>query len=272
MSPTEKPGICVVLPTYNEADNLSSIVSAIATELSDLSSDYVILVVDDNSPDGTGDIATKLATENGHLAVLHRTHKQGLGPAYIAGFRWALEQGNEIVLQMDSDFSHAPEDIPRLVEASQSAGLVLGSRYVPGGRVERWGLVRRLLSSAGCWYARMMLRVRIRDITGGFKCFRREVLEAVLSSDLRASGYGFQIEVTYRTLKAGFVVKEIPIVFHERRAGISKMSARIAAEAAWQVLALKLVQWRPTSPCSIDIPVTVDDLPDALRNTGTGSR
>jgi len=267
MLPQTKPTICVVLPTYNEADNLSSIVTAVLNELSKVSSDYVILVVDDGSPDGTGVIAESLASEGKHLAVLHRQEKHGIGPAYLAGFRWALEQGRDLVIEMDADFSHDPQDIPRLVEAARVADLVLGSRYVPGGTVVRWGLVRRLLSRAGCWYARKVLGVRIRDMTGGFKCFRREALRALLMSDPRASGYSFQIEVTYKAVMAGCVVKEIPIVFHERRAGNSKMSARIALEAAWQVPALKLDLWRLLSPRKVDVPVGFEDTTHRVDDT-----
>jgi dolichol-phosphate mannosyltransferase len=200
-----------------------------------------VLVVDDNSPDGTGRIADVLAATDEHVSVLHRPGKQGLGRAYIAGFEHALANGAERVMEMDSDFSHDPADIPRLVQATrEGADLALGSRYIAGGGVENWGLGRRFVSRGGCIYAQAILRVPVRDLTGGFKCFRREVLEAIGIEQLHADGYGFQIELTYRALKCGFHVREVPIVFHERRAGASKMSARIAIEAVWKVPALKL--------------------------------
>jgi dolichol-phosphate mannosyltransferase len=173
--------------------------------------------------------------------VLHRPGKQGLGRAYIAGFQQALSRGAERVMEMDSDFSHDPDDIPRLVhEARHGADLVLGSRYIRGGGVVNWGLGRRMVSRGGCLYAQVVLRVPVRDLTGGYKCFDRRVLEAIGIEQMHADGYGFQIELTYRALKAGFHVREVPIVFHERRAGASKMSARIAVEAVWKVPALKL--------------------------------
>jgi len=251
---TTRQSVCVVLPTYNEAGNLYSMVTAIINELADMSSDYVVLVVDDSSPDGTGDIADTLANESEHVAVIHRTGKRSLGRAYIAGFCWALMHGKEFVLQMDSDFSHDPRDIPRLLEAACGADLVLGSRYVQGGGVVHWGLIRRWLSRAGCWYAKKILGVPIRDLTGGFKCFRREALETLLSPEVRATGYCFQIEVTYRALLAGFIVQEVPIVFQERRAGVSKMSTRIVMEAAWQVPALRLGRPPPTGARTQCVP------------------
>ena len=233
------PGTWLVLPTYNEAENVEAIVGAVLPRLAAASPEHTLLVVDDSSPDGTGAIADRLAAEHDAVEVLHRAGKDGLGRAYIAGFRHALDGGAELLMEMDADFSHDPADVPRLIAATAEAELVLGSRYVEGGGVEGWELHRRLLSRGGCRYARTILGVEVRDLTGGFKCFRREVLETLDLDDVQADGYGFQIEMTYRTLKAGFRVKEIPIVFHERRAGASKMDARIAAEAVWKVPALR---------------------------------
>lgn len=230
----------LILPTYNEADNVEPFVRAALPRLAAAAGgDHRLLVVDDSSPDGTGGIADRLAAELEAVEVLHRAAKAGLGRAYLAGFDRALCAGAGLVLEMDCDFSHDPDDIPRLIEAARDADLVLGSRYVPGGGVVNWGLGRRLLSRGGSWYARAVLGVPTRDLTGGFKCFRREVLEGVDLSDVRADGYGFQVELTYRALEAGFRVREIPIVFHERRAGASKMSWRIALEAVWKVPALR---------------------------------
>ena len=231
----------LVLPTYNEAENIERIVHAALAALA-RTGEHKILVVDDGSPDGTGDIADRLAGEHPEVEVLHRTAKEGLGRAYVAGFRHALAAGAARVMEMDSDFSHDPRDIPRLVHEAKHGGahLVLGSRYIPGGGVENWGLGRRALSRGGCLYAQAILRVPVRDLTGGFKCFDRRVLEAIGIEQMHADGYGFQVELTYRALKAGFHVREVPIVFHERRAGESKMSARIAVEAVWKVPALKL--------------------------------
>jgi dolichol-phosphate mannosyltransferase len=233
------PGAWLVLPTYNEAENIEPIVAAVLARLREASPDHRLLIVDDSSPDGTGAIADRIAAEQETVEVLHRAGKEGLGRAYIAGFRRALAAGAELILEMDADFSHDPADVPRLIGATSDADLVLGSRYVAGGGVEGWELHRRVLSRGGCFYARTILGVPVRDLTGGFKCFRREVLETIDLEDVQADGYGFQIEMTYRTLKAGFRVKEIPIVFHERRAGDSKMDARIAAEAVWKVPALR---------------------------------
>ena len=234
------PGAWLILPTYNEAVNIEPFVRAVLPELAEASSDHRILIVDDNSPDGTGRIADGLARELEAVEVLHRTLKEGLGVAYLAGFQRALDAGAELILEMDSDFSHSPADIPRLIRAAEDADLVLGSRYVAGGGVSDWGVLRRALSRGGSWYARVILRVSVRDLTGGFKCFRREVLEALDLESVHAEGYGFQIELTYRALRAGFRVKEIPIVFRERQAGLSKMTARIAVEAVWKVPALRL--------------------------------
>ena len=234
------PGAWLILPTYNEAVNVEPFVRAVLPELAEASAEHRILIVDDNSPDGTGRIADRLASELDAVEVLHRQQKEGLGVAYLAGFRRALDAGAELILEMDSDFSHSPADVPRLIAAAEDADLVLGSRYVPGGGVSDWGLVRRLLSRGGSWYARLVLQVNVHDLTGGFKCFRREVLEALDLSSIHAEGYGFQIELTYRAIRAGLRVKEIPIVFRERQAGLSKMTARIALEAVWKVPALRL--------------------------------
>jgi dolichol-phosphate mannosyltransferase len=230
------PGAWLILPTYNEAENIEPMVRAARAQLGEGDR---ILVVDDNSPDGTGQIADRLAEEIEGVEVLHRPGKAGLGRAYLAGFRRALDGGAELLLEMDSDFSHDPADVPRLIAAAQDADLVLGSRYVPGGKVVDWGLVRKLVSRGGSWYARTVLGVGVRDLTGGFKCFRRSVLESLDLESVHADGYGFQIELTYRAIKAGFSVLEVPIVFRDRRVGQSKMNARIALEAVWKVPALR---------------------------------
>jgi dolichol-phosphate mannosyltransferase len=233
------PAAWLVLPTYNEAENLERIVRASVPELAKATSDHHILVVDDGSPDGTGEIADRLAAELEPVEVLHRPAKEGLGRAYLAGFERALASGADLVLEMDADFSHDPKDLPRLIDASSEADLVLGSRYVPGGGVTEWGLIRRMLSRGGSWYARVVLGLPVRDLTGGFKCFHRRTLEGIEYRDTHADGYGFQIEMTYRAIKAGFSVKEIPIVFRDRTEGTSKMSPRIAIEAVWKVPALR---------------------------------
>jgi dolichol-phosphate mannosyltransferase len=233
------PAAWLVLPTYNEAENLERIVRASLPELARATPDHHILVVDDGSPDGTGEIADRLAAELAPVEVLHRAAKEGLGRAYLAGFERALASGADLVLEMDADFSHDPRDLPRLIEASDEADLVLGSRYVRGGGVTDWGLFRRALSRGGSWYARVVLGVPVRDLTGGFKCFHRRTLEGIDYRDTHADGYGFQIEITYRAIKAGFRVKEIPIVFRDRTEGTSKMSPRIAIEAVWKVPALR---------------------------------
>ena len=234
------PGAWLILPTYNEAVNVEPFVRAVLPELAEASPEHRILIVDDNSPDGTGRIADSLANELDAVEVLHRPQKEGLGVAYLAGFRRALDSGADLILEMDADFSHSPADVPRLIRAAEQADLVLGSRYVPGGGVTDWGLLRRALSRGGSLYARLVLRVKVHDLTGGFKCFRSEVLEALDLDSIHAEGYGFQIELTYRALRAGYRVEEIPIVFRERQAGLSKMTARIALEAVWKVPALRL--------------------------------
>jgi dolichol-phosphate mannosyltransferase len=233
-------GVWLILPTYNEAENIERIVAAALPQLAATGLEHRILIVDDGSPDGTGQIADRLASESPAVEVLHRTSKEGIGPAYLAGFRHALAGGADLLMEMDSDFSHDPVDIPRLVAATERADLVLGSRYVPGGGVTDWGFFRRVISRGGSLYARLLLSIPINDLTGGFKCFRRSVLETLDLSGVGTDGYGFQIEVTYRAVKAGFRVEEVPIVFRDRRAGTSKMSAKIAIEAFWKVPLLRL--------------------------------
>jgi len=233
------PGAWLILPTYNEAENVEAVVRAALAHLATTGREHTVLVVDDGSPDGTGRIADRLAGEHSEVRVLHRPEKQGLGRAYLAGFEMALGEGAALVLEMDADFSHDPADLPRLIEAAGDADLVLGSRYMPGGGVENWGLMRRVLSRGGSWYARTLLGVHVRDLTGGFKCFNRRVLEGIDLNGVHADGYGFQIELTYRAIQAGFTVREMPIRFRERREGHSKMTARIALEAVWKVPALR---------------------------------
>jgi dolichol-phosphate mannosyltransferase len=224
----------VCLPTYNERENLERMVHALGEH------GVSVLVIDDNSPDGTGELADRLAQELEHVEVLHRPRKEGLGPAYLAGFRRALSDGAELILEMDCDFSHDPADVPRLIAAGGAADLALGSRYVPGGSVGNWGLVRRAVSAGGSLYARLLLGVGVRDLTGGFKCYRRKVLETIDLDAISSRGYAFQIETTYRALRAGFSVVEVPIVFVDREEGGSKMSRAIVLEAVWRVPLLRL--------------------------------
>jgi dolichol-phosphate mannosyltransferase len=226
----------LVLPTYNEADNLEPLVEAARAKLPPTAR---VLIVDDSSPDGTGEIADRLAAQYENVEVLHRPRKEGLGPAYIAGFRSALERGAGLVLEMDSDFSHDPAYLPRLLEAAKRADVVLGSRYIAGGRVSDWGPLRRAISRGGSSYARLVLGVDVRDLTGGFKCFRREVLEAIDLDQISTRGYAFQVEMTYRAIRRGFNVVEVPIVFRERRVGTSKMGLGIVAEAVWRLPLLR---------------------------------
>jgi dolichol-phosphate mannosyltransferase len=233
----EGPNVWLVLPTYNEASNLEPIVVAVRERLGQ---PRRVLIVDDSSPDGTGEIADRLAAAHPDVAVLHRPRKEGLGPAYVAGFREALAGGADLVVQMDADFSHDPADLPRLLAGTRDADLVLGSRYVHGGGVEDWGPVRRFISRGGCTYARSVLGVDVLDLTGGFKAIRRQVLEAIDLGSISAFGYAFQVEITYRAIRAGFKVVESPIVFRDRRVGQSKMSKRIVLEAAWRVPAMRL--------------------------------
>jgi dolichol-phosphate mannosyltransferase len=229
------PKAVVCLPTYNERENIEPMLRALGDK------GVRVLVIDDNSPDGTGELADRLAQELGYVDVLHRERKEGLGPAYLAGFRHALAGDAELVLEMDCDFSHDPDYVPRLIAAVEDgADLALGSRYVPGGGVRNWGLLRRLISAGGSFYARIVLGVKVRDLTGGFKCYRRAVLEAIDLDAVDSKGYAFQIETTYRTLRAGFEVVEVPITFADREVGGSKMSKAIVAEAIWKVPGLRL--------------------------------
>ena len=228
----------VCIPTYDERENLEPMIRALG-EVLDVARDRV-LVIDDSSPDGTGAIADSLAAELPWAFVLHRERKEGIGPAYIAGFRWALAANAELILEMDCDFSHDPADVPRLIAAAGDADLVLGSRYAPGGGTRNWGRLRRVVSRGGCLYAQAFLGLGIRDLTGGFKCFRRSALEAIDLDALSAHGYAFQIEATYRVHRAGLRIAEVPITFVERRAGASKMTASIVAEAMWQVPLLRV--------------------------------
>lgn len=232
--------LVLCLPTYNEIQNLEPMVRALGEVFERGAVDGHVLVIDDASPDGTGELADGLAAELRYVEVLHRQAKQGLGPAYIAGFRHALAAGAELVMEMDCDFSHSPDDVPRLVQAASGADLVLGSRYVPGGRVENWGFGRRLVSRAGSVYARRVLGIDVHDLTGGFKCFRRVVLETIDLDSVSSLGYTFQVETTYRALRAGFRVEEVPIAFSDRELGGSKMTKRIVAEAVWRIPALRL--------------------------------
>jgi dolichol-phosphate mannosyltransferase len=224
----------VCLPTYNERENLEAMLRALAPH------GVHVLVIDDGSPDGTGELADRLAAELGFVSVLHRPRKEGLGPAYLAGFRKALADGADLVLELDCDFSHDPDDVPRLIGAVEDgADLALGSRYVEGGEVANWGVVRRIISAGGSWYARTLLGSSVRDLTGGFKCYRREVLERIDLDAIHSRGYAFQIETTYRAQRAGFTVVEIPIRFTDRTEGTSKMTRSIVAEAVWKVPALR---------------------------------
>jgi dolichol-phosphate mannosyltransferase len=237
----------LVLPTYNEAANIEAIAAAAGKVLGQANDDdYTILIVDDGSPDGTGEIADRLAEERAQVQVLHRSEKNGIGPAYLAGFAYALRHGAGYVMEMDSDFSHDPADLARLLAAvREGADLALGSRYVPGGGVTDWGLLRRFVSEGGSTYARLVLGLKVKDLTGGFKCFRREVLEAIHFDSVRSRGYAFQVELTYRAVRADFRVVEVPIVFKDRELGESKMSWRIAAEAMWLVPKLRFGRQPP---------------------------
>jgi dolichol-phosphate mannosyltransferase len=254
--------VAVCLPTYNERPNLARMVATLGEVAAKSSHRISVLVIDDNSPDGTGALADELARDLPLVRVLHRPAKEGLGPAYLAGFQRALEGCADLVVEMDCDFSHDPADLARLVEAAASADVVIGSRYVAGGRVVNWSRSRRALSRGGCFYARKILGVRVFDLTGGFKCFRREVLEALDLGAVTSRGYAFQIELTYLAIAAGFRVLEVPITFSERVQGTSKMTARIALEAAVQVPVIRLrgrrtrarraVGSRPHPPLSVE--------------------
>jgi dolichol-phosphate mannosyltransferase len=239
----------VCVPTYNERENVERMVEALdaVRELDGASGE--VLVIDDSSPDGTGDLADALAASRPWLHILHRTHKEGLGRAYLDGFRWALARDFDYVLEMDCDFSHDPAAVPSLLACARAgADLVLGSRYCPGGRVENWGRTRRVISGAGCLYARALLGVGVRDLTGGYKCFRRAVLEAIELDEVDAQGYQFQIEMTFRALLLGFRVVEVPITFADRVAGGSKMSRSIVLEAIRRVPLLRLQALRGRLP------------------------
>ena len=225
----------VCVPTYNERANLPLIVPAILAQDPRLE----VLVIDDGSPDGTGDLADELATADPRVNVLHRSAKQGLGRAYLAGFEWALERGYEFIFEMDADFSHDPAFLPRFIEAIRSADIVIGSRYKQGVNVINWPISRLLLSLGANQYARIVTGLPITDSTGGFKCFRRKVLEAIDFSRVRSNGYAFQIEMSYRAWRKGFTLVEIPIVFTDRVEGHSKMSRRIVREAIWMVWSLR---------------------------------
>jgi dolichol-phosphate mannosyltransferase len=232
----------LILPTFDEAENIELIVAAALDVLREASPEgFRILVVDDDSPDGTGRIADRLAGEHDEVTVLHRTEREGLGPAYIAGFRHALAGGAAFVFEMDSDFSHDPKDLARLLEPVRDgrADVALGSRYVAGGAVLDWGLLRRIVSRGGSLYAAVILGLTVRDLTGGFKCFRAEVLEAIDLPTVRAHGYAFQVELTHRAIRGGFRVVEVPITFRDRLRGKSKMSAKIAVEAMFLVPRLR---------------------------------
>ncbi|HEX9291544.1 MAG TPA: polyprenol monophosphomannose synthase [Anaeromyxobacteraceae bacterium] len=225
----------VCLPTYDEKENVGPITQAILEATPDVD----VLVIDDNSPDGTGQLADAIAAREPRVKVLHRAGKEGLGKAYLAGFAWALARDYALVLEMDADFSHNPRYLPRMLELAREAELVLGSRNVKGGGTVNWGIGRKLLSRGGSFYARTLLGLRVRDLTGGFKCFRREVLEAIDLASVQCSGYAFQIELTYRAVKKGFRVAELPIIFEDRRVGHSKMSRRIVLEAIGKVWSIR---------------------------------
>jgi dolichol-phosphate mannosyltransferase len=234
---SERGPAWIVLPTYEEAANIERIVAEARVKLPESAQ---VLIVDDNSPDGTGEIAERLAGEEDSVHVLHRPLKEGLGPAYIAGFKQALAQGAGLIAEMDADFSHEPAYLPRLLKAAERADLVLGSRYVDGGGVADWGPLRQTISRGGSAYSRLVLGLDVRDLTGGFKCFRREVLEAIDLDAVRSRGYAFQVEMTYRAIELGFRVIEVPIVFRDRQDGKSKMSRSIVWEAIWRVPLLRL--------------------------------
>jgi dolichol-phosphate mannosyltransferase len=237
MTPARQALVC--LPTYDERENLAPMIDAILAAVPQVD----VLVIDDNSPDGTGRLADEIATREPRVKVLHRAGKEGLGRAYLAGFAWALARDYGLVLEMDCDFSHDPRYLPDMLAAAEEADLVLGSRYVKGGGTVNWGLVRKLISRGGSLYARTILGLRVRDLTGGFKCFRREVLEGIGLDTVECTGYAFQIELTYRAARRHFTIREIPIVFADRRVGHSKMSRRIVLEAIRKVWSIRLSGW-----------------------------
>jgi dolichol-phosphate mannosyltransferase len=236
--------LVVCVPTYDERENLEPMVLALGAVLDAHGLDGRVLVIDDASPDGTGQLAERLADEVGFLDVLHRERKEGLGPAYVAGFERALAAGAELVATIDCDFSHDPSDLPRLAEATSRAGIALGSRYVAGGGTENWGVLRRFVSRGGSTYARALLGIHVRDTTSGFRVYRREVLEAIRPARIESRGYAFQIETVYRALHAGFTVAEIPIRFTDRTEGGSKMGPGIVLEAVVRVPALRIAAAR----------------------------
>jgi dolichol-phosphate mannosyltransferase len=230
----------VCLPTYDEKDNVVPVTEAILAATPDVE----VLIIDDNSPDGTGQLADGIAAREPRVKVLHRAGKEGLGKAYLAGFDWALGHGYELILEMDADFSHDPGCLPGMLEAARDADLVLGSRNVPGGGTVNWGLGRKIISRGGSLYARTILGIPVRDLTGGFKCFHRKVLESIDLPTVECSGYAFQIELTFRALRRGFRVVEFPIVFVDRRVGRSKMSKRIVLEALLKVWSIRRSNFR----------------------------
>jgi dolichol-phosphate mannosyltransferase len=238
--PPDRRSALVCLPTYDERDNVVPITEAILAATPDVD----VLIIDDNSPDGTGQLADAIAAREPRVKVLHRTGKEGLGKAYLAGFDWALGQGYELILEMDADFSHDPKYLPGMLEAARGADLVLGSRNIPGGGTVNWGVGRKIISRGGSLYARTILGIPVRDLTGGFKCFHRKVLESIELSTVECSGYAFQIELTFRTLRKGFRVVEVPIVFVDRRVGQSKMSKRIVLEALGKVWSIRRANFR----------------------------
>jgi dolichol-phosphate mannosyltransferase len=223
--------VAVIMPTYNEGANIEPTAGRVRRAVPDAD----LLVVDDNSPDGTGELADKLAAEDPHIHVLHRDRKAGLGAAYIAGFRWALEHGYDVVVEMDADGSHLPEELPRLLGALADADLVLGSRYVPGGTVVNWPKSRELLSRGGNTYARLMLGISLKDSTGGYRAYRASTLRKIALDEVESQGYCFQIDLAMRAIRAGLKVTEVPITFVERVHGTSKMSRAVVAEALWRV-------------------------------------
>jgi dolichol-phosphate mannosyltransferase len=245
--------VIVVIPTYNERENLPHLVPILLS----LEKPVDVLVVDDASPDGTGEFADALSEADRRVKVLHRQRKSGLGTAYTAGFRYALDHGYDLVVEMDADFSHRPEDLPALIEQAARADVVIGSRNVPGGRTVGWSPLRRLLSKGGSLYARLLLRLPVRDCTSGFKCFRRSAIEALEMDSIHSNGYGFQVEVNYACARRGLRFAEVPITFPDRTRGASKMSTRIVLEAWLMVLALRLRRHGETLPFNRPSAVTV---------------